>query len=222
MQITSSSISSDFDRLGAYPLIVKPAVSYASVGITDDSVVYSGEAALAQYSKLRQETRAEDPIYAEVFLEGREFTALVVGGASSNDVVVYPVAERVFDESLPQHQRFLAFNRYWQGYTVDSMLPSSDTKALYHYALAPEEFQKALMTIAEKAYRAVDGVSYGRVDIRSDKLIPSDDSFFVLEVNSQASFSFEPSTSSMADILALTKTSPETFLRQFIQSAILK
>jgi D-alanine-D-alanine ligase-like ATP-grasp enzyme len=108
----------EIDALNSYPLLVKPSVSYASCSITDASVVYSASEALAQAARVRAEVVAGG-VFAESFLNGREYTALVMSGPSlQSQPVCLPVAERVFDSSLPQHQRFLAFNRYWAGFVV--------------------------------------------------------------------------------------------------------
>ncbi len=174
---------------------------------------------MSQSRALKIELGEDSPVYAELFLPGREFTALVVGGEATDDIYVYPVAERVFDASLPVFERFLAFNRYWHGYSASSDTPIDGTVLMYRYDLAPVELQPLLIKIASDAYRSVGGCSYGRVDLRSNKLDPDESSIFVLEVNSQASFSFDKGTSSMADILIMSQVAPEEFLHKLLSSA---
>jgi hypothetical protein len=125
------------DLLG-WPLFVKPAVSYASLSISDKSIVRNSKEALEQVDAVREMTwNGCGEVYVETFLKGREFTALVTGEGtfeggveSSGGVKVYPVAERVFDPTLETDKRLLAFDRYWDGYDLTSgsmEAPSQDT-----------------------------------------------------------------------------------------------
>lgn len=214
LEYTSSTQASDFDTLGGYPLIVKPSVSYSSLSITDASVVWDGASALAQAKAVEKEVM-EGGVFVERFLAGREFTALVLGDAQ-NGFHCCPVVERVFEDSLGTYERFLAFNRYWDGYTIESTAPTHE-KHLYHYALAPAELQVELQRVAILAYAALGGTSYGRIDMRTDT--PEAESIFVLEVNSQPAFSFERKSSSMAEILHLAELSPTQFLTTLIKDA---
>ena len=61
-------------------------------------------------------------VYIENFLPGREFTVLIAGDALRGTKVYLPV-ERAFNESLENDKKFLAFDRYWAGYTIDGSTP---------------------------------------------------------------------------------------------------
>ena len=160
----------------------------------------------------------DSEVFAESFLAGREFTALVLGAPEGSDEpICMPVVERVFDVSLPESQRFLAFNRYWAGYGGGQTQASTGTILLYSYALAPPEAQENLMSVARAAFKACDGRSYGRVDIRTRTAGDIEcATACVLEVNSQPGFSFERNTSSMAEILYLSGVEPIEFMRTII------
>lgn len=221
--LTRATTAAEIDALASYPLLVKPSVSYASLGVTDESVVHTAAATLAQAENCRADV-IEGEVFAESFLAGREFTALIVDDGSDGDAepVCVPVAERIFDATLPQSQRFLAFNRYWNGYVVGATQAAADAAApLYAYALAPPEAQANLMRIACAAYRACAGRGYARVDIRTRA--PDDNecaSACVLEVNSQPGLSFERNTSSMAEILSLGGMAPVDFVRRVVNAAV--
>ena len=45
--LSTVTTAAEIDTLNSYPLFVKPSVSYASCGITDESVVYDAAATLA-------------------------------------------------------------------------------------------------------------------------------------------------------------------------------
>lgn len=126
----------EVDALGVYPLIVKPSVSYASISITDRSVVFSGEEALLQAEHVRgvdaglagdgnTADKHGASVFAEPFLAGREFTVFVDGDAECGVHVHLPV-ERVFDERLKTYQRILAFDRYWDGYDLEGRMVCGD------------------------------------------------------------------------------------------------
>ena len=71
------------ERLIGYPMIVKPSVSYASLSITDKSVVFDRASAIEQAKGVLDSKLGEGGVFVEKFLPGREFTALVIGGKSS-------------------------------------------------------------------------------------------------------------------------------------------
>ncbi|KAJ3257296.1 hypothetical protein HK103_004850 [Boothiomyces macroporosus] len=141
-----------------WPLIVKPSISYASISISDSSIVENIQDAIKQAKKVLIEN--EGGVFVESFLAGREFTAVVTG--DKNGIKVYPVAERVFNSKLKEKQRILAFDRYWDGYDLDGNSPGADAPVLYWYELAPNDWQEYLQDIAKRAYLACGGSGYGR------------------------------------------------------------
>ena len=149
------SIQQALHHVGPWPLFIKPAVSYASLSISDTSIVRSIQEAVDQIERVRQLTDSD--IYIERFLDGREFTALVTGCAgtlagvaiessptssSEDSIKVYSVAERVFNPKLKNDQRVLAFDRYWDGYDLNG--GNGNGGQLYWYEKAPEEWQEHL------------------------------------------------------------------------------
>lgn len=179
----------DLQRAAAeigFPLFVKPAVSAGSSGIHVDSVCYDLEAARQAVAKIRiQRDLADSPVIVEPFLDGREFTCLVVEDQSQPlGLWVLPPAERVFDKRLPENERFLAYERYWELPGGELPLPAGEP--FYWYALAPVDMRDKIADIARRAMRAVDGVGYGRVDFRYCERLGG---LLVLEVNSQCGLS---------------------------------
>jgi hypothetical protein len=104
-------------------LIIKPSVSYASISISDKSIVDNKTDALLQIRKLMNSSLGdcnltnEGGIFVESFLAGREFTVLCTGsaeyGVTGKDTImsVYPAAERVFNKNLKERERILAFEK---------------------------------------------------------------------------------------------------------------
>ncbi|KAJ3320884.1 hypothetical protein HDV06_004780 [Boothiomyces sp. JEL0866] len=204
-----------------WPLIVKPSISYASISISDSSIVENLPDAVRQVKKVLQEN--EGGVFVESFLAGREFTAVVTGDFSG--VNVYPVAERVFNSKLKEKQRILAFDRYWDGYDLEGNTPGPDAPVLYWYELAPDDWQEYLQDIAKRAYLACGGSGYGRgntevtpVDMRTRNRVDKD--AYVLEVNANCGLTFGKGTSSLGEVLHLCKESEKEFCKNLIQFAV--
>ena len=202
------------ERLG-YPLIIKPDVSAASFGISIKSVVKDESACIAQarvaLSGERDLENYYEGVFAERFIPGREFTVLVASDPrAARGVFVYPPVERVFHAALPSHERLLSYDRYWEKYETEGALP--DRAPIAHYESAPAEWADTLMTLAREAYVALDGVGYGRVDIRRDERTGE---FLVLEANCNCGLSTDGETS-VSWILRLSgQTMPKLLDRIF-------
>lgn len=188
---TDESIQGVCDRLGT-PLIVKPAMSMGSRGLSLQSVVYSDEQILQQVQWLVQGKHEiafpRESIFVERFISGREFTVFLVGSSHhSEDVKIYPPVERVFHSSLSKTEQFLAHEWYWTKYEEGS--PFSPKQPFCHYQLVVSELKNKLCELSEQAYRAVGGNGYARVDIRMEE---DSQKLFVLEVNPNPGISSIP------------------------------
>ena len=171
-----------------FPLLVKPVASACSYGILQKGVVDDAAAAVAQARRLLDGvhgwTFKQDGVFLERFVEGREFTVLVVGQGAA-----YPPAERVFPDGLPPRERLLSYERYWEDYTEETPLPAG--VSLYRYAPVESPLRAKLEELAARAYRALEGCGYARVDMRMD----SSGEVYVLEVNSNCGLSSDGQTS---------------------------
>jgi D-alanine-D-alanine ligase len=181
-------------RLG-FPLIVKPDVSGGSYGISLRSVVADEAAVRAQVRQLLAGLHGFDfsrtGVFLERFVEGREFTGLVVPEADGFRVLA---AERVFNPGLPPRQRLLSFERYWETYREEEPLPPGEVH--YRYAPVPPPLAARLVDLCSRAFRAVGGDSYARVDLRMDDA----GEVFVLEVNANCGLSADPDQSSVGQL----------------------
>lgn len=177
-----------------FPLFIKPDVSAGSYGIQIDSVCYDLEAARHKIEQLRHGLHGQNfsssAVLAEQFIEGREFTVLVVEDPREPlGLWVLAPGERVFDKRVPPKERFLAFERYWGLPEDQRPIPVGDP--YYWYESAPADLRAQLADLARRAMRAVGGVGYGRVDIRLDE---RSNLIHVLEVNAQCGLSFDDSS----------------------------
>ncbi|MCX6624131.1 MAG: hypothetical protein NTY38_24330, partial [Acidobacteria bacterium] len=181
-------------RLGA-PLFVKPSASCASYGIGLESVVHTDAEAAARRDALRSGEFAKwfagDTIFAEHFIDGAEYTVLMGGYWDDPDGIwALPPAERIFDASIPEQERFLSYDRYWGYYKEET--PPEDGRAFYAYRAAPPETAAIVFDIAKRAYIAVHGSGYGRTDIRFNRRTGE---YQVLEVNANCGLSGDAETS---------------------------
>ena len=209
-----------FERIGR-PLIVKPAVSAGSMGITVHSVVESDASLRAQLLALEEGYKGwnltSGGVLVERFIAGPEFTTFIVGPA--HDMArcrVYPSVERVFHQGLPASEQFLSYDRLWEVYEREAAI--GDGEYLWQYRIAPAELQERLGSLSLEAYRAVAGRGYGRVDLRMDAATGE---LFVLEVNAQCGLSEDEDYTSIGAILRVAGVSFRELVMQIINDALL-
>jgi D-alanine-D-alanine ligase len=178
------------ERIGA-PLFLKPATSAAGWGLTLRSVVHNDEEIVACREELLSGEMAQyfvhDTLFVEKFIRGPEFTVFVGGYHDRRaELWTLPPTERVFAPEIPPEQRILCNERLGRPY--------------YHYEAAPPELAERLADLAKSAFCAVEGTSYGRVDIRMDC---PDGELYVLEVNANPGISGDEDVVSVGRMLDL-------------------
>ena len=188
------------ENLGS-PVIVKPAVSGGSLGVGVKNVVENATDLKVQLAKMFEGYRgwnlASDGILAEAFIEGPEYTVMIVGSHTHPEYAkIYPPIERVFHASLPEKEKFLSFDRLWEIYEEETPMPQDEN--FYQYQLGAEEIQMAVQKVSWDAYVACNGTGYTRVDVRIDHKtgLP-----YVLEVNAQCGISEDENFTSIGAIL---------------------
>ena len=192
----SSSVGDLLEKVGT-PVILKPAVSGGSMGVSVKNVVNGQEELEVRLQEMSEGYRGwnlmADGLIGEQFVLGREFTTMVVG---TREPLVLPAIERVFHQSLPEEEKFLSFDRLWEIYEVEAAMPGEEN--FYEYALAPDDLQAALRDLTIAAYRSVCGVGYARLDFRLDAATGK---LYVLEVNAQCGISEDENFTSIGAIL---------------------
>lgn len=212
-------IAGVFDEIG-HLLIVKPAVSGGSMGLTLKNVVDTEGAFLEVIDDIKQGYHGwkldADGIFVEAFIKGKEFTVFLIGSHDDpENLIYYTPAERVFHESLPEKEQFLSFDRLWETYDEESQMP--DNGFLYNYAQPDASLLPAIKDLSIRAYQAVGGTGYGRVDIRMDM---GTGSMYVLEVNAQSGISEDENYTSIGAILRFDNKSFTQLIVEVIQDAI--
>lgn len=210
----SSAIDGICERLGG-PVLIKPAVSGGSMGVSVRNVVHSDEECRARIGELNAGYRGwnllADGLIAERFITGPEFTTLIVGSAAPRCFV--PV-ERVFHHSLPAQERFLSFDRLWEIYEEEQPMPGNAN--FYEYALPDASLHEAITGLSLEAYAAVGGTGYGRLDLRLDQ---ASGLLYVLEVNAQCGLSDDEDYTSIGAILRFGDNSFTDLVLQVLQDA---
>lgn len=181
-------------RVGT-PVLVKPDVSAASGGVFLRSKVATDRDVEARRDELLREPLPvfcdARSIFVERFIEGPEFTVFVMGNSGEPaSVRCLPPAERVFNRSIPDGEKFLSYERYWGVYRDET--PPPDGGAFYGYAGCDPGIGRRLEQVSRDAYTAVHGRGYARVDLRMDR---ETQELFVLEVNANCGLSEDDQTS---------------------------
>jgi D-alanine-D-alanine ligase len=215
---SEESIKGICERLGA-PLIIKPAVSGGSMGVSVKNVVYTDKELADRIKEIKKGYRGwnllADGLFVEQFISGPEFTSFVVGSATTPGAcLVYPPVERIFHESLPDEEKFLSFDRLWEIYEDEKPMPGDENFYNYHQPAA--KLMKALEKISLDAYIAVGGMGYGRLDIRMDK---NTGKLYMLEVNAQCGLSEDEDYTSIGAILRYANKTFADLIRKIIQDA---
>ncbi|MCF8407260.1 MAG: ATP-grasp domain-containing protein, partial [Chitinophagaceae bacterium] len=205
-------------KLGS-PLIVKPAVSGGSLGVGVKNVVETEHELETQLSKMFEGYRgwnlSSDGIVAESFVEGPEYTVMIVGSHTHPEYAkIYPPVERVFHASLPEKEKFLSFDRLWEIYEEETPMPEDEN--FYQYQLGDESIQMAVQKVSWDAYVACNGTGYTRVDVRIDNKTGE---AYVLEVNAQCGISEDENYTSIGAILRYANQSFTELIIHIINDA---
>ncbi|WP_407520536.1 hypothetical protein PDL71_10000 [Lacibacter sp. MH-610] len=204
------------------PLIVKPAVSGGSMGLGVKNVVQNNEALHALVQELFTGYRGWDftfgGLVAEQFINGPEYTVFISGSyMHPRSKRVYVPVERIFHKDLPDTEKFLSFDRLWETYEAEKALGQQEDEDFYQYALPPASLHKKITDLSWKAYCAVGGTGYGRVDIRMDKATGK---LYVLEVNAQCGLSEDENYTSIGAIVRLGHEKYANLILHILQDAL--
>ncbi len=193
----------DIDRAAAvlrYPMIVKHASSYSSIGMTRDSRVTSPDALRVQAHKMIDEFGTA---LIEEFIEGREFTALV---AENVDDPMNPFAYQPIEYRFPEGETFKHFDMKWV-----------DFRAMIGVPVLDSEISRRLQEITRRLFVGLKGTGYGRCDIRMD----ADGELYMLEINPNCGMFYPPEDPGSADLcLFYDPVGYEGFMRAVIAAAL--
>ncbi|NOT50883.1 MAG: hypothetical protein HOP10_06375 [Chitinophagaceae bacterium] len=206
-------------RVGT-PLLIKPAVSGGSMGVSVKNVVNSEEELINRAKEIYKGYHGWnlliDGLFVEQFITGPEYTTFITG--SSDDPAnckIYEPVKRVFHESLPEEQKFLSFDRLWEIYEEESPMPENGN--FYEYCRAEASLIPALKKISLDAYKACGGKGYTRIDIRQDSVTGK---LYMLEVNAQCGLSEDENYTSIGAILKASNVTFTEIIAEILNDAL--
>ena len=206
-------------RVGV-PLIIKPAVSGGSMGVSVKNVVNNEEELKQRVAEIGNGYRGwnllADGLFVEQFITGPEFTTFITGSFDDPvHTIVYEPVERIFHPSLPESERFLSFDRLWEIYEDESPMPGNEN--FYEYRKAPKELVPELKKLSLNAFASCGGKGYARLDIRMDK---ETGRLYMLEVNAQCGLSEDEDYTSIGAILKASGKSFSDIIYEILKDAL--
>ena len=186
-----------------FPLIVKPLLEDASVGIAQASVVDNDDT-LAERVRFIHEKFTQAAIVEEL-VEGRELYAGLIG---NDKVEVLPLVEMTFGEPETSEHRIATYKAKWdEEYRKRKKIRNVFAKGL------PDELIAKISDICTTAFHALWLQDYGRVDLR----LAHDDEVYVLEVNPNPFLAVE---NEMADAAEKAGLKYNEFVQRIVDEAV--
>lgn len=158
-----------------FPLIVKPLLEDASLGIDNEAFVQDEKALARQIQKIYQVHK--QPVLIEEYIEGRELNVSILG---SDPLEVLPISEIDFSTLPAGMPKICSYAAKWEEESREyiSTVPICP-------APLPPDVEKRVKEVSLQTYRIMECRDYARVDIRlSPEGIP-----YVLEVNANPDIS---------------------------------
>jgi D-alanine-D-alanine ligase len=208
-------------RVGT-PIIIKPAVSGGSMGVSVKNVVHTEEELAERVEEIKKGYRGwnllADGLFVEQFITGPEYTTFITGSADDMDnCIVYEPVKRVFHESLPEAEKFLSFDRLWEIYEEENPMPQNGN--FYEYSAAEPSLIPALKKLSLDGYKACGGKGYTRIDIRQDAATSK---LYMLEANAQCGLSEDENYTSIGAILKASNVSFTEVIGEILKDALLR
>jgi len=197
----------EIDKELRYPLIVKPANTDNSIGITNDSVVINEKELRVQLAKVIAETKR--PILIEEYIEGSELDIGIIG--NGENIHVLPISRTIFD-NMPKG--------YWGIYPFEAKYGEEESVYdKYMIVERPAKISKKqtqiVSEIAIDVYNILDCHDYGRVEMRMDR----NGNFYVLELNANPTIGYDSYFRRAAED---SHVNYEDFIETIIRATILR
>lgn len=183
-----------------FPMITKHPNSYSSIGLTRESRVETPAALRIQAQKMIDHFGGT---LIEEFIEGREFSVLVVENAANE---LEPFAYQPVEFRFPQGETFKHFDLKWKEYEAMTCVQSDDP-----------ELNIRLKDMSRKLFIGLNGAGYGRCDIRLDE----DGELFMLEINPNCDVAYPLEEAGSADLILMQEAwGHREFFEKIIRAAL--
>jgi D-alanine-D-alanine ligase len=160
-----------------FPVIVKPNLEDASVGVHPESVVYDQEALSVRVQKIVE--AYEQPAIVEEYIDGREFNVAVL---EDGEPRALPVSEIDFLAMPEGYPKICCYEAKWY---PDHVLYQT-TPPICPSPIA-DELKEQIQSLAISAFKVMGCRDYARVDFR----MSNDGEIFILEVNPNPDISLD-------------------------------
>lgn len=197
------SMKDEVDNTLHYPLIVKPANTDNSIGITNRSVVTNKQELKRQLEEVV--AQAKRSALVEEYIEGDEYDVSIVG--NDDELQVLPLSRSIFDK-MPKG--------YWHIYPFESKFsddPIYDSIRLERPAKILKKLDKLITEMAIDTYNVLGAHDYARIELRVDK----DNNPYVIELNPNPSIGADACIPKCAK---LAKYDYGDFLELILSSAV--
>lgn len=144
--------TSEISNMLEYPMFLKPLCEGSSIGISGRSLVFSEKDLKEEFKNLID--RYKQPVLAEKYLDGREFTVALIG----NKPEVLPLIELDFSLLPDNIPKFDCYEVKW--YLDDEKIKCP--------AIIDKNLEKKIKKIAVKTFKVLDCKDLCRIDIRLD------------------------------------------------------
>ncbi|MDD4607035.1 MAG: ATP-grasp domain-containing protein [Patescibacteria group bacterium] len=188
-----------------YPLIVKPANTDNSIGITNNSVVTNPQELQKQLRKILIDIGR--PALIEEYIEGDEYDVSILG-SEEDDLRILPLSRSIFDNMPQGYWHIYPFEAKWnEDQAYNTIIRQRPPQNISH------KLADLLGEIALDTYNILDCHDYGRVEIRVDK----NNNPYVLELNPNPSINFGDCVPASAELVGMDYGD---FLEEIIRLAI--
>lgn len=183
-----------------YPLFVKPDKAGDSLGIDEHSLVYNKEELETKCNAIIEEY---GPLLVEEYIDGREFTVMLVADASNEkSCTVFKPIEYIF----PKGFQFKTYSLKTSELHPEANIPCNDPV-----------LELKLKEAAVKIFQGFGGVGYARLDFR----VNANNEIFFLEINFTCSVFYQDGYEGSADyILKIDGIGQAGFLKKIIEEGI--
>ena len=186
-----------------FPLIVKPLLEDASIGIAQASVVEDDDSLSQRVEFIH--TKHHQAAIVEELVEGRE---VYVGLLGNDELEVLPLTELTFGEPETTEHRIATYKAKWdEQYRKRKKIKNVFAKGI------SDELQARIGEICRTAFHALWLQDYGRVDVR----LTHDDQVYVLEVNPNPFLALE---NEMADAAEKAGMKYNAFIQRIVDEAV--
>jgi len=186
-----------------FPLIVKPLLEDASVGIAQASVVEDDESLIERVKFVHE--KFNQAAIVEELIEGRELYVGLIGNATP---AALPIIELTFGEAETGEHRIATYKAKWD----EEYRKRKRIRNVFAKSLSDEVTAKIGETCAT-AFHALWLQDYGRVDLR----LTHDDEVYVLEVNPNP---FVAREHEMADAAEKAGMAYPAFVQRIVDEAL--